>query len=384
MQLLNENFTIGILGGGQLAAMSAYQAYRLGFDIYGFTQKGKYEPLDRITDKIYKGDPGNSEDLKEFAKLCDVITLENEFLDAQKLIDADSVSSAPFIPNPEAFRKVETKVGEKQNFETGGIPVPPWKRINTQNDAFTFGEEHGYPFMLKSSKGGYDGYGNETVNQPEDISEAMNSLQQGESRELIGEGFVRFRKELAVQIARSRDETVCYPCCETIQKDHICKEVIAPAPVSSALRNDAEELARRAIEAIDGYGLWAFEFFLTEDDQLLLNECAPRPHNSGHYTIEACTTSQFENHIRAISGLPLGDTSMRSGCAVMINLLGTHSGEAEMKNGQQLLRRAGGHLHLYGKKQSRPGRKMGHFTLLGDDASQTLQSARELTNGVEI
>lgn len=364
--------------------MSAYQAYRFGFDVYGFTTKGKYEPLDRLTDKIYKGDPGNPEDLKEFAKLCDVITLENEFLDAKKLIDAESGSSAPFIPNPEAFRKVETKVGEKENFENGGIPVPPWKRIHTQNDALAFGEKHGYPFMLKSSKGGYDGYGNETVNQPEDIQEAMDSLQQGESRELIGEGFVRFRKELAVQIARSRVETVCYSCCETIQKDHICKEVIAPAPISPTLRNEAEDLARRAIEAIDGYGLWAFEFFLTEDDQLLLNECAPRPHNSGHYTIEACATSQFENHIRAITGLPLGDTSMQANCAVMINLLGTQTGDAVLKNGDELLRQAGGHLHLYGKKQSRHGRKMGHFTLLGDDASQTLQTARSLTDGVEI
>lgn len=384
MRNLKENFTIGILGGGQLAAMSAYQAYRFGFDVRAFTAENKYEPLDRLTNSIFKGDPAQLDQLIEFAKGCDVVTLENEFLDADLLIEAESASSVPFIPNPEAFKKVETKVGEKLNFERAGIPVPPWKSIYSTEDAHSFGRDYGYPFIIKSSKGGYDGYGNETVYSSQEIDRAVATLQQGEARELIGEGFISFRKELAVQVARTDSQTVSYPCCETIQENHICKEVIAPANLPEEISNQAIVLSRKALEAIDGYGLWAFEFFLTDKNLLLLNECAPRPHNSGHYTIEACNTSQFENHIRSICGLPLGDTTMRSATAVMINLLGTRSDNTELTNIRELFEQSGGHLHLYGKKQSRPGRKMGHYTLLGDDYNGILQRAHQLTDTLEI
>lgn len=376
--------TIGFLGGGQLACMSALQAYRFGFDVIGFTSANKYEPLDRITNKTYKGIPENPDDLLEFAKKCDVVTLENEFLPAEKLQEAHESSGVPFVPNPTAFGKVETKVLEKQNFEKAGIPLPPWKRILTAEDALDFGKQHGYPFMLKSSKGGYDGYGNVTVQNADDISQAMAQLQKGEQRELIGEGFISFRKELAVQIARSSTQVAGYPCCQTIQQNHICKQVLAPAPISEELRNEAIILARKALEAIDGYGLWAFEFFLTDNDQILLNECAPRPHNSGHYTIEGCVTSQFENHIRAICDLPLGDTSMRTNAAVMINLLGTQNGDLELTGSNELLQNTDGHLHLYGKKQSREGRKMGHYTLLGDNLADVQKTALELTDGLQV
>lgn len=363
--------------------MSALQAYRFGFDVCGFTTSGKYEPLDRITNNIYKGNPGNLEDLVTFAQKCDVVTLENEFLPANLLIDAAEKSGVPFIPNPEAFAKVETKVVEKQSFENAGIPVPPWMRIMNENDALEFGRQNGYPFMLKSSKGGYDGYGNVTVKTGDDVSEAIETLQRGEQRELIAEGFVSFRKELAVQIARSPSQVAAYHCCETIQEDHICKQVLAPAPIAEDLRNEAIILARKALESIDGYGLWAFEFFLTDNDRILMNECAPRPHNSGHYTIEGCITSQFENHIRAICDLPLGDTTMNKP-AVMINLLGTQNGALNLTGSERLFEETDGHLHLYGKKQSRKGRKMGHYTLLGENLKQTREKALELTRDLEV
>lgn len=384
MQSFSENVTIGFLGGGQLACMSASQAYRFGFNVYGFTTEGKYEPLDRMTDQIYKGDPHNVDDIIEFARKCDVVTLENEFLPADILAEAAVQSSVPFIPNPDAFAQVETKVNEKHSFEQAGIPVPPWKQILTEEDARTFGSENGYPFMLKSSKGGYDGYGNVTVETEAQVKPAMEQLQQGQQRELIGEGFITFRKELAVQIARSKDQVVGYPCCETIQENHICTQVISPAPIAEKTRNEAVDLARKALESIDGYGLWAFEFFLTDNNRLLMNECAPRPHNSGHYTIEGCITSQFENHIRSVTGMPLGDTSMRTPAAVMINLLGTQNGDTALTNSKQILESTDGHLHLYGKKQSRKGRKMGHFTVLGDEPDATKDKALELTRNLTI
>ena len=175
-----------------------------------------------------------------------------------------------------------------------------------------------------------------------------------------------------------------YPCCETVQENHICVAVKSPAPVDESVQKRAQELAVKATEAINGKGIFAFEFFLTTSGEVLLNESAPRPHNSGHYTIEGCITSQFENHMRAVCGLPLGDPGLIKPAVAMINLLGTHKRNAVVEHAGKAVAESNGHLHSYGKLHSKIGRKMAHYTLLGDDLEETYRRAKDVTEAIEI
>ena len=251
-------------------------------------------------------------------------------------------------------------------------------------DLEDFGKEYGWPYLLKSSKGGYDGYGNETVRDLNSAAEAFDKLGGSKGHDILAEAFVDFTHELAVQVARNETGTVVYPCCETVQENHICVAVLSPAPVSDEIRKKAQDLAVKATEAIDAKGIFAFEFFLTTDGQVLLNESAPRPHNSGHYTIEGCITSQFENHVRSVLGLPLGSTKMNKPAVAMINLLGTHNRPAQTDHIADGFNQEDGHLHVYGKLDSKVGRKMAHYTLLGDDLNTTYKLAQKLTADIEI
>jgi 5-(carboxyamino)imidazole ribonucleotide synthase len=374
---MKADFRLGILGAGQLARMSAYQAYRYGVEVavYTGTADGKFEPTSLVTPFLTNGLFDDIDTMVDFALNCDVITLENEFIDASILHRVREASGKPMYPAPETFELIGDKRSEKQTFERAGIPVTPWAFLPTPHNARSFGESHGYPFVIKSSKGGYDGYGNATVHTPDEAEKAWGDLGGNARRDVIAEAFVDFRMELAVQVARNQTGTVVYPCCESIQEGHICKTVIAPARISESLRHKAEEMAVAAVEAIDGIGLFAFEFFLTKDDTILLNESAPRPHNSGHYTIEGCITSQFENHVRAVLGLPLGSTRLRRNAAVMVNLLGKRNQPAVVENTSALFHTEDAHLHVYGKRSSKVGRKMGHITVLGDDVETTLNRA---------
>ncbi len=381
---LRADMRLGILGAGQLARMSAYQAFRLGVEVSVYTGSaaGNVEPTTLVTPFSQSGTFDDIDAMVDFARKCDIVTLENEFIDADILHRVREASGKPMFPAPETFELIGDKRSEKETFERAGIPVTPWAVLPSVEEARSFGETNGYPFVIKSSKGGYDGYGNATVRSADEAAEAWGALGDNARREVIAEAFVDFRMELAVQVARNRTGTVVYPCCESIQEGHICKTVIAPARISESLRHKAEEMAVAAVEAIDGIGLFAFEFFLTKDDRILLNESAPRPHNSGHYTIEGCITSQFENHMRAVMGLPLGSTRLRRAAAVMVNLLGKRNHAAVVENTQTLFHTDDAHLHVYGKRSSKVGRKMGHVTVLGDDVETTLNRATWLADHI--
>ncbi|MEX0780705.1 MAG: 5-(carboxyamino)imidazole ribonucleotide synthase [Balneolales bacterium] len=381
---LTPEFTLGFLGGGQLARMSALEAFKMGLQVSVFGSAKDKEPLEWMTPHVTKGSFSDVSELKKFASDCDVVTLENEFIDSSILQEISSQANTNLFPSSFSFEKIESKLKEKQCFENAGISVTPYDIINAENDLSVFGDKHGWPYLLKSSKGGYDGYGNKTVRNKKEATIAFAELGGKNGREIIAEAYVPFRKELAVQVARNDLGTKVYPCCETIQEDHICKVVISPARIDPKLQNKAQDLAIAATEAIDGRGIYAFEFFLTDNDELLLNESAPRPHNSGHYTIEGCVGSQFNNHVRAVLNLPLASTDMRKPAAVMINLLGTRTGGARAENHERLFNCPDGHLHLYGKTMSKPGRKMGHFTLLGDDHETILQQALTITKDFKI
>lgn len=379
---LRADFTLGFFGGGQLARMSAYQAYRFGIQTAVYVGKGTPEPMSYVTPSTVQGGSDDFRSMADFARPCDVVTLENEFIDAALLHRIREESGTPMFPTPETFALIGDKRTEKETFERAGIPVTPWAVLPDADSAAEFGGRHGFPFVVKSSKGGYDGYGNATVRNGEEAREAWAKLGGSAGREVIAEAFVDFRMELAVQVARNHTGTVVYRCCESINEGHICKTVIVPARISPQLQYQAEQLALAAVEAIDGIGQFAFEFFLTGDDRILLNESAPRPHNTGHYSIEGCVTSQFENHVRAVLGLPLGSTALRRPAAVMVNLLGKRKHPAVAENIADAMATPDAHLHIYGKLDGKPGRKMGHLTLLGDDVEATLAKATALEAAV--
>lgn len=381
---LKATTKLGFLGAGQLARMSSLEAFRFGIQVAVFSDRTENEPVQFMTPFSTSGSFDSVDDMVEFAKECDVITLENEFISSDILKEVQEKSGTPIFPSPKSFALIENKLIEKQTFENAEIPVTPYKLVRTASDLEVFGEEHGWPYLLKSSKGGYDGYGNETVKDLASAKEAFKKLGGEEGRDILAEAFVPFTKELAVQVARNETGTVVYPCCETVQENHICVAVLSPAPIKDIYQKRAQELAVKAVEAIDGKGIYAFEFFLTEGGDLLLNESAPRPHNSGHYTIEGCITSQFENHVRAVLGLPLGSSKMNAPSVAMINLLGTHNRPAKTDHILKALETENGHLHVYGKVQSKIGRKMAHYTLLGDDLEKTYHTAKELTKNIEI
>ena len=381
---LSSNFIIGFLGAGQLARMSSLQAFRYGMQVAVFSDRSENEPVQFMTPHSYNGSFENVDSMIEFAESCDVITLENEFIDSSVLQELQETSGTPIYPSPKSFSLIENKLIEKQTFENAGIPVTPYKLVQSKEELKAFGDKYGWPYLLKSSKGGYDGYGNKTVEDIDEAFKAFNNLGGEKGHDILAEAFVDFTHELAVQVARNETGHVVYPCCETVQENHICVAVKSPAPVDKAIQKRAQELALKATEAIDGKGIFAYEFFLTTDGDVLLNESAPRPHNSGHYTIEGCITSQFENHVRAVCGLPLGDTSLIKPAVAMINLLGTHQRKAVIENAEKAVSESNGHLHSYGKLQSKPGRKMAHYTLLGDNLESTYERARQITEGIEI
>lgn len=383
-QSLSSSFTIGFLGAGQLARMSALQAFRFGLQVAVFSDRKEDEPTQFLTPFSYSGSYSDVDSMLEFADKCDVITLENEFIDSGVLKELELRSGTPVYPSPESFALIEDKLIEKQTFEKAGIPVTPYRKITAVSDLISFGKEHGWPCLIKSSKGGYDGYGNKTVRSADSAEEAFRQLGGDQGHTLIAEAYVRFTHELAVQVARNQTGHVVYPCCETVQKNHICVAVKSPAPVTSAQQERARELALKATGAIDGTGLFAFEFFLTANGDILLNESAPRPHNSGHYTIEGCVTSQFENHVRAVCGMALGSSELIRPAAVMINLLGTHHRASRIENSGKAVMEPDGHLHSYGKLISKKGRKMAHYTLLGDEVEKTYSRALQLTEEIAI
>ena len=375
----SQPFTLGILGGGQLAKMTAQEAYRMGMRV-AVIEHGESSPAGVMTKLEFPGGWKDSEELERFIAASDIITLENEFIDPEIL---DMIAERRHVfPTPATMRLVQDKFTQKTTMAAVGIPVPTFAEMSTKADLVAFGQQHGYPFVVKTRKFGYDGYGNATIRRETEIDMVWRRFMEGEEpRPLMAESFVTFTKELAVMVARNRrGEIAVYPCVQTIQQGHICVTVLAPAPIEEHLQKRAQDIAVKCVEAVDGVGVFGVEMFLTTDDQIVFNEIAPRPHNSGHYTIEACYTSQFENCIRAVTNMPLGSAEMRIPAACMINLLGERTGSGIPDSVLEMLRIDTVALHLYGKKDVRMGRKMGHLTATGatvDDAFAAANAALE-------
>lgn len=369
---MSHPFVLGILGGGQLAKMSAQAAIRLGIDV-AIMEKESGSPAGRLTRHEYVGWVDDDRLMRKFAQQCDVITLENEFVDHHRL-ELLEASGRSVLPASGTIALIQDKFLQKEALAKHGIPVPRFTAVERNRTFAQLAAELGAPFILKSRKMGYDGYGNALVRSAKELGAAVERLT-GRHATLMAESFIDFRSELAVMVARTRKETAVYPVVETVQKHHICHTVIAPASVPAKTRREAEEIAVECVKAVKGYGLFGIEMFLAADGTVIVNEMAPRPHNSGHYTMEACVTSQFENHVRAVTGLPLGSTAMVAPAAVMINLLGRPDPQSLPDVHRTALRHPSAHLHVYGKRSSRIGRKMGHITLVGQDRETLLREA---------
>ncbi len=372
---LPSGYRIGIVGGGQLAKMTSLPALMLGCEIV-ILERNPGTPSSSLAAEVLHGDWDDPTNLIQLAERVDVVTLENEFVDAnslQKLEDAGH----KLYPSANTISLVQDKLIQKQTLLKSGISVAPFAAVSSKQDIIEQAEKLNWPLVLKARRNGYDGKGNATLQSAADIDQAWEKLG-GDNRELYVEAFCPFKAELAVMVTRSiTGKMVTYPVVESIQRDHICHIVKAPANVDVNLTKQAETIACSAVEAIDGIGTIGVEMFLTEDNQIILNEMAPRVHNSGHYSIEACICSQFENHVRAILGLPLGATDMISPAAVMINLLGEQEGSGYPVGIEQAMAIAGAHVHVYGKAKTNIGRKMGHITAIGETAESAENIAQQ-------
>lgn len=377
-----KTFTLGILGGGQLAKMLAASAYSMGLNV-AIIEGHENSPAGDMTKLDFSKGWLDRDELDKFIEVSDIVTLENEFIDPEILEYIQKKRKV--FPSPETMKLVQDKYIQKNTFKNSGLPLPDFAEINSIEDLKKFGNEHGYPFVIKARKFGYDGYGNATAFSESEAEAAFQGFNKDNIvRPLMAEAFVNFSHELAVNVAINENgESIIYPCAETIQYRHICHAVKSPAEISPELQKEAQRIAFESVKSINGIGIFGVELFLTKDGKLLINEIAPRPHNSGHYTIEACQTSQFENCIRAVINLPLGSSKMIKPAAAMVNLLGARDGKGQPENISDVLRHNYVWLHLYNKKQSRMGRKMGHITALGNTVDEAFNKANSAANAIE-
>ena len=366
--------TLGIVGGGQLAKMLAQSALQFGCEVV-VLERNEHSPAACLATETVIGDWDNPDCLLKLGSFVDVVTLENEFVDADSLAALEQFGH-PLFPTATTIRTVQDKLLQKRALAAAGLPVPRFIATPDKAAVAAAAQEFGWPLVLKKRRNGYDGKGNFTVRSVSDIDAAWAQLG-GDANALYAEEFCPFTSELAVMIARGRTGDVAeYPIVETIQRDHICQVVKAPADVPAANAARAAEIAHKAVEAVGHVGVMGVEMFLTEDNTIVINELAPRVHNSGHYTIEGCVCSQFENHVRAVMGWPLGSTLMNAPAAVMINLLGSAKGSGAPRGLAEALAVPGAHPHIYGKSISSPGRKMGHVTALGTNLATAMKTAQ--------
>jgi phosphoribosylaminoimidazole carboxylase len=337
----------------------------------------------------YRFIQGNFREPKDIERLagsgCNILTFEIEHVDTSAVRKQMEANPQLVVhPSPQTIELIQDKYLQKQHLHSHGIALPAFHDTPTPGDVSNAAEERGfgYPLMLKAKRLAYDGRGNAVVRSANDIQSAFQLLQaSSQGGGLYVERWVPFTKELAIMVAKSTDghSLVSYPVVETIQRDNICHVVIAPAQIDGEVALKARLIAEKAVRSLPGAGIFGVELFLLPDGSVLLNEIAPRPHNSGHYTIEACFTSQFEQHLRAITGLPLGDPSMKVGAALMINILGTGSSMGEAYQPcAKALSIGGSSIHWYGKPECRLGRKMGHITITGSSISAVSKAAQPL------
>ena len=370
-----SNLKLGIIGGGQLGKIMSQKAKKMGFHVTILDPTFNC-PAAQVSDKHIMGGFHDKEKLEQLVQETDVTTFELEHVDTsilKELFDNGHI----IHPSPYVIELIQNKYEQKKLLDEKGIPVPAYKDVEKDEDLAAFG----FPVIQKAKMGGYDGKGVQMLRSEADLEKRLQT-------ESFIEELVDIDKELAVIVARNIEgETKCYPVVEMLFDDrtNICDIVMAPAKISKEIEKTSIEVSIKSIEALEGVGIFAVELFLTKKGNVLVNEIAPRPHNSGHYTVEACATSQFEQIIRAVTNLPLGSTKLISP-AVMINLLGEegYEGEPFIDGIHDALEIPELSFHFYGKTFTKPYRKMGHVTVLDDDIDKAFEKAMKAKDILKI
>jgi 5-(carboxyamino)imidazole ribonucleotide synthase len=381
MSFFSTDFRLGILGGGQLGKMLLYDTRK--YDIQTFVLDPSDEAPARFAcNKFYKGSLTDYETVYQFGKMCHIITIEIENVNLDALEKLEEEGHLVF-PSPKTLRLIQNKGKQKDFLAKHKIPTSPHLRFVDLNDLKKALEkdELEFPFVWKSATGGYDGNGVKIVRSTMDLISLPDV-------ECIAEEMVDFKNELAVIVAKSANGSVTnYPVVEMEfhPEANQVEYVICPARIPNKITNKAIEVALKTSEAFNHIGLLAVELFLTSDNKILVNEVAPRPHNSGHYSIEASYTSQFENHLRCVLGLPLGSPKSKL-AGVMVNLVGEDgfSGQVIYENIDKIMAIEGVTPHIYGKKETRPFRKMGHVTIVNEEMDKARQIAEEVKKSIRV
>lgn len=372
-------YSVGIVGGGQLARMMQQAAISLGIDVRLLAEGPEVSAAQVVPDTTV-GDYTDLAVLREFASACQVLTFDHEHVPTQHLTQLDT----EVRPGPEALRYAQDKADMRLKMRELGVPCPEFVICASPDDAVEFGERLGWPIILKTSRGGYDGKGVWRVHGPEEVAEVFAHKPEasaGKPVRVVAEEYIDFVRELSALVVRSASgQVVAYPISESVQRDGICVETTTPAP--GLAPEVAAELQARAIlvaQSLGTVGVLAVELMEAPDGRVLVNELAMRPHNTGHWSIDGAVTSQFDNHIRAVLDLPLGAPDLTAEVVVMANVLG--GGEQDLTGALQHVyaRDRMAHVHLYGK-EVKPGRKVGHVTCTGFELDDVRRRARHAAN----
>ncbi len=371
--------TLGILGGGQLGRMTALAAGRLGVPVR-FLTPNPSSPVAPFAD-VTVADWTDPFVLRDWAEGCDVVTVESEWAPADRLLDVLPENVA-LRPSVETIVAIRHKGRQRERYAAAGLPQPRYALAPTLDEALDAAAEFGLPVVCKQFEGSYDGYGNATCETEDDVRQAWADLASDDG--LLVEAFVPFEAEAAITVARRADgEAVVYPVVRSEHRDHRLHAATVPAGFRDVVEDEARRVALATIEALDATGVATVEVFMTAEGTVLINEVAPRPHNTAHLTIDASHTSQFENHVRAVLGFPLGDPGLRAPAACMVNVLGEREGETR-PDLRLALAVPGAAVHLYDKAQVRRARKMGHVTVTAGTVDDARQRAEEAAAAVRL
>lgn len=367
---------VGMVGAGQLARMTAEAASRLNVRLKILAEDDKASAA-RVWSQVSFGSGRLSDGLALFAERCDVVTFDHELVAVPDLYRLER-SGVRFWPSAATVAVAQNKWQQRQRFYRAGLPVPAFAALEDLDDAGAFAGRYGWPVVLKAAAGGYDGRGVWIV---ESLKQAQMVWKEARCRgvQLFVEQFIPVEREFAVLLARRpQGNVVLYPLIDTVQRDGICQELCVPAGIKPVAAEEAGRIAIRVAEDLEAVGILAVEFFLGREG-LWINEIAARPHNSGHFSIEGCVTSQFENHLRAVLDWPLGSPALVAPHVVTVNVIGAEDGGDPQQNLPLALALPDVHVHLYGKEY-RAGRKLGHVTVLGKTLDQARRTAWEAAN----
>jgi len=373
-QLSPNDITLGIIGGGQLGKMIGIEAKRMSLNL-AYLDPDRTCPASTIADQLIVSDYKDEKSILDLADKSDVLTYEIELANSSVLKDLES-KGLPVHPSPAVLNTIQNKLRQKKFLKSKGIPVPDFEEVISIDQARRICKDSNYPLVLKACEDSYDGRGNYLIRSSRDIEKGIRYF---EGRKCMIEKFIHFTKEVSVMVARNtRGQIASFPVVHNIHKNNILDTTIVPAGINKTVETNARSIAEKVVKSLKGVGIFGIEMFL-ENNKLLINEIAPRPHNSGHYSIEACSVSQFELHIRAILGLPLVKPRLLSP-AVMTNILGipNYSGNYSITGIDKAFAVPGMKLHLYGKRITKPQRKLGHFTITAESTQEALSRARRV------